>query len=394
MHGTAAADADVKHSLPWRGPGVAPRVVRWLRAHRNWALIVLLPTLLVAGYYYLIAADQYETESHFVVRAAEGMRKAPSGLDQAMALVGGGGGGAASGQEALLVADYLTSHDAVAALERQLPLRAMFRRPEADVFSRLRSDDPPPETLLKFYNKQVGIKVSNETGIATLTVRAFRPADALAIAQRLLALSEGRVNQLNRRNFESAVAMSRRQLDEAEANVRQLQLQITGFRRGSRDFNPASTGQARTSMVSMLQAKLAEAEAQRAALGASLSPNSPQVQAMRARVNALSAQVASEQAQIASGPGNVATGLGIFEGLQLRRDLAGKRYEVASAALQRARDTASAQQLFVVRVVDPNLPVKSLYPKRLKIVATAFFALLLAYGIGWLIVAGVKEHAN
>jgi capsular polysaccharide transport system permease protein len=34
-----------------------------------------------------------------------------------------------------------------------------------------------------------------------------------------------------------------------------------------------------------------------------------------------------------------------------------------------------------------------MYPQRTKIVATAFIALLLVYGIGWLITAGVREHA-
>jgi capsular polysaccharide transport system permease protein len=47
----------------------------------------------------------------------------------------------------------------------------------------------------------------------------------------------------------------------------------------------------------------------------------------------------------------------------------------------------------VVPVVDANLPVRALYPERTKIVLTAFLSLLLIYGIGWLIAAGVREHA-
>ena len=44
-------------------------------------------------------------------------------------------------------------------------------------------------------------------------------------------------------------------------------------------------------------------------------------------------------------------------------------------------------------LVDANMPVRALYPQRTKIVLTAFLALLLIYGIGWLITAGVREHA-
>ena len=65
----------------------------------------------------------------------------------------------------------------------------------------------------------------------------------------------------------------------------------------------------------------------------------------------------------------------------------------AARALQRARDRALCQQLNVVQVVDANLPVKSEYPRRFRILATVFVSLLPAYSIGWLIAAGVREHA-
>ncbi len=91
----------------------------WLRAHRNWCLIVLLPTALIAAYYYLIAVDQYESEAHFVVRTSDTPPAAPSGLGQALSLVGGG----SSERDALVVADYLKSHDAVDALQSRIGLQ-------------------------------------------------------------------------------------------------------------------------------------------------------------------------------------------------------------------------------------------------------------------------------
>lgn len=365
----------------------------WLRDHRRWALLVLLPTVIAAAYFYLLAADQYETEAHFVVRAANSSRVPPSGMEQALSMVGGGGGAASSQQDAMIVADYLTSHDAVDALQRRVNLVQMFRRPEADIASRLWTDQPAPETLLKYFDGKAKVQVSTETGITSLRVRAFRPGDAMKIIQTLLAMGEERVNALNARNYQSAVALSTAQVIAADRTVREMQREITGFRRQGGDFNPQTTGTARTTLVSTLQARLAAARAQQSALSAALSPSSPQVVAMREQVAALERQVSAEQRRLASGPGNVATGLGTYEGLQLRQQLAGKQYEAAMAAMTRAREDAAKQQLFLVRVVDPNMPVKSLYPKRLRNVATVFFALLLAYGIGWLIAAGVKEHA-
>ncbi|MGI9377962.1 MAG: capsule biosynthesis protein, partial [Tsuneonella suprasediminis] len=66
----------------------------------------------------------------------------------------------------------------------------------------------------------------------------------------------------------------------------------------------------------------------------------------------------------------------------------------AQASFQSAREQLLKQQLFIVPVVEPNLPGKALYPKRLSIIAIVFFGLLFAYAIGWLILAGAREHAE
>lgn len=349
---------------------------------------MLLPTALIAIYYYLIAADQYQSEAHFVVRTSD-TPAAPSGLSQALTMVGG----TSSERDAMVVADYLESHDAVAALQSKIGLSQRFRRPEADSVSRLWVTNPTPEQLQKYFKGKVDVDVSTETGITTLKVRSFRPEDSYRIIQELLKLGEGRVNMLNQRNYANAITMSQRRVQEAEANLSQIQRQITQFRLSEQDFNPQVTGASRTSMVSDLQGQLAVAKAQEASMAAVVSANSPQLVALRRRVAALSRQVASEGAKLSQGPGNVAAGMGAYEGIKVRQEMAGKQLEIASAGLQRAQDDARRQQLFVVPVVDPNMPVKALYPERTKTVLTAFFALMLIYGIGWLITAGVKEHA-
>ncbi len=345
--------------------------------------------MMVAIYYYFIAADQYESEAHFVVRTSDSQPSTPSGLGQALTLVGG----ASSERDALVVADYLKSHDAVDALQSRIGLSERFRRPEADIVSRLWSAHPTPEQLQKYFDGKTDVEVSTETGITTLKVRSFKPEDSYRIIRELIQLGEGRVNTLNRRNYANAVAMSLRQVGEAEANLTQIQRQITQFRHDERDFNPQVTGAARTSMVSELQGQLAIARAQESSMAAILSDNSPQLVATRQRAAALARQVGAETAKLSQGSGNVASGLGAYEGIKIRQELAGKRFEIASAGLQRAQDDARRQQLYVVPVVDANMPVRALYPQRTKIVLTAFLALLLIYGIGWLITAGVREHA-
>jgi len=351
---------------------------------------VVVPALLVAGYLYLIAADQYESEAHFLVRTAEPAPMPAIGVSQAISAATGLSAGQS---EAMSVADYLTSHDAVEALRRRASLVARFTRPEADFFSRLRPAMPTPERLLKYYREQVTVDYSTETGITTLRVRSFRPADSYVIMQNLLQLGEQRVNDLNSRSFNDALAGARRQLSEAEDELTRVQARLTNYRQSRGDIDPQASGQAQIGLVTTLTGQLATARAQLSAMRGAISADSPQYQALTARVQALSAQVAAQSGRLTGNQTAIAADIGGYEELKLRQQFLAKRYDAGATALQKARENALRQQLYVVRVVDPNLPVKSLYPERLRILGTVVIALLLLYSIGWLLVAGVREHA-
>ncbi len=370
------------------GSSSANAIFGRLRVWRPLLLLVVLPTLLTAAFEYFVAANQYESEAHFIVRSNEQSGAAlGSGLGQILGI------NPPAQSEAHSIGDYLLSHDAVAAVDKQIDLPTVFRRPEADIFSRLGSDRPAPEALLKYYRKQISVSYSTDTGITTLNVRAFRPTDAEALAQALLQLGEAKVNTFNQRALNNTLGVARRQLDEAEADASLAQNNVTGLRQEQRDIDPARSSAAGITMATGLEGQLAQARAQLATMGRAVVPTSPQYVAMASQVRALSAQVDSERSRLAGSSGSMAPALGAYEGLQLHQQFAAKRYEFAATALATARATAMKQQLFVVRVVEPNLPERSLYPHRSKIVATVFFALLVAYAIGWLILAGVREHA-
>lgn len=371
-------------------PSPVRRLFDWVRMRRAFLLVVALPTLLLAAYFYLVAADQYQSEAHFIVRGVDSTPAVGTGLGQVLGLAGGL---SPTASDAASVSDYLESHDVVATLRRSADLVARFRRPEADLVSRLREADPTPERLLKYYRGKVGARTDADTGITTLTVRAFRPEDAFTINKLLLRLGEERVNQLNRRSYDDAVAASRRRLAEAEAAVAAIQGRITRFRQSRGDIDPQGSGQAQIGLVSRLQTDLSGGRAQLAAMGQLISPSSPQYVALARHVRSLEAEVARQSGRLAGGGGTIATDLGGYEDLRVRQEFAAKQYEAAAASLEKSREQAQRQQLYLVRVVDANLPVKSLFPQRERVLLTVFLGLLLAYGIGWLIVAGVREHA-
>ncbi len=364
------------------------RVWSW---RNKWFLaIVVVPTLLAALYYYIVAADQYQSEAHFIVRTADASPMPTSGFSQFLGL---GGGMSPSRGEAMSVNDYLDSQQVVNRIDDKLNLVERFRRPEADIATRLWFSQPTPEMLLRYYRRQVNVKYNQETGITTLQVRAFRPSDSFAIINELLALGEGRVNEINRRSQTDQLASARRQLAEAEQGLLAIQSKMTSFRQARGDLDPEGSGKAQIGLVTTLEGQLTNARAQLNAMKGIIAPSSPQYVATLARVRALEAQVAGQSGKLTAGGSAIAARLGNYQDLQIRQQFAAKRYEVAAANLEKARDAAMKQQLYIVRVVDPNMPVKSEFPKRGEILLTIFLSLLVAYGIGWLLAAGVREHS-
>lgn len=379
------------------GMDVRRHGTRWTRlrdslhAYRWFLGLVIAPTILVAAYYYLIASDQYQSETHILVRSAE----QPRGNATSLGAILSGGGTENAGPEAMSVADYLTSHDVVETLRRRIGLVDRYRRSGVDWFSRLRGGYyPTDEALLKYYLKQTKVEVNSSTGITIIQTRAFTPADAYTIANALLELGDQRVNSLNSRAYTDAIASQQRQLREAQNQLASAQAAISDFRANHADIDPAGTGSAQTALVTQLTGQLAAARAQMISVGATISRASPQYIALARHVAALQQQVNAQQSKLAGGGREtIASQVANYNELQMRQQFAQRQYETAAAALDRARQQTLDKHLYLVRVVEPNLPEKSQFPQRGRIILTLFFSLLVAYGIGWMLVAGVKEHA-
>ncbi|WP_244501635.1 lipopolysaccharide biosynthesis protein [Sphingomonas gellani] len=353
-------------------------------------LVVVVPTLLVAGYLYLFASDQYESEAHFLVHGAESTPQPGIGVSQVISMATG----ISAGQnEAMSVADYLTSHNAVDRLRREDALVQRFQRQGVDLLSRLWGNDPTPERLLSYYRRQVKVEYNTETGITVLRVHGFTPRDSYDLARKLLAMGEQRINQLNARSYKDAVALGQSQLAAAERDLAANQASMTRFRQSRADIDPQASGQAQIGLVTDLTGQLAAVRAQLNAMRGLISSNSPQVRALQSRVRSLSAELAAQSGRLTGSDNTIAGDMAGYEGLKLRQQFLAKRYDAAASALQQARERAMRQQLYVVRVVDANMPVKSLYPQRFRVLATVLVSLLLIYSIGWLIAAGVREHA-
>jgi capsular polysaccharide transport system permease protein len=354
-----------------------------------WA-IVGVPTLVAAVYYFGIASPQYLSEAEFVVRGPGAQKPMMGGV---ASLLQGGGSGAQD--DTMMVQAFIMSRDAVRELDRHTDLRAMLDRPEADVVSRFpgiiswRADF---EALYKAYSRFVQVDFDQSTNVSTLQVKAYRPEDAHKIAKALLVASERLINQLNEKARLDAVSSFQNEVNETQKHIAAIQTQLTAYRVREQILDPKSAAEGPLKLLGDLNTQRAAAEAQLAD-ALKNAPHSPQIRVFRTSITSLDKLIDEERSKITGDTGSVAAVQTGYEQLDLAQKLAEKQLESAYKSLEAAQVDAQRQQLYLEIIEQPDLPDYPLYPKRIVSFSMVLATCLLAYGIAWLLVASVREHA-
>lgn len=379
--------------LKYLGP--IPKALTFDRPRQGWAsrlplaflIVVALPTLIAMVYFLLIASPRYVSEARFIVRAQNSSQ--PSGVGLALQ----GFGLPVSQTDAFAVHEYIRSRNAVTDLRGRFDLNTVLGPQGADILSRYprMGEKRTIEGTQKALRRFVTVGYDATTGISTLRVEAYRPADAKAMADTLLAGGERLINGMNDRSAADTVREASRARDEAQARLSQAQQQLTAFRNRERIIDPARQANEGLQMISELMTTVARLRAERAQL-ASEAPNSPQLPLLDARINAFQRQINIERANMAGAQGSLAPMISTYEDLVLNREFADKQLAAATAALTSAEQEARRQKLYLERIVEPTLAEQPLEPKRWLAILTVFATCLLIYGVGWLMWAGMREH--
>lgn len=369
-----------------------PPEAKVTRSRRGMAFagLVVVPSVLTLLWLLLFASPQYQSRTEYVIRGIEAERPAPGALAE---LIAGPQAGGNAAREAEVIKDYLLSPDAITALKsRGIDVVKLYNRADADILSRLRFATPRAETLLDYYRGKVDVDYDRDKGVTTLAVRAFAPSDAQKLAQALLVLGEGQVNAFNTRAVDAGIALAQKDMDAAQADLLSIQGALTSFRDVSGALDPARQVEGESAQLLTLQGQLAREKASLASMRGFLASSAPQVEVQASRVAALEAQVGALRSGTTGPSKDAAQQLNAFEQLKLRQDFAAKRYESARAALDSARAQADRQRLFFVSVVKPGLPEKPVRPRPWRTAFALFVGLSVAFAIGWLILAGIREH--
>jgi capsular polysaccharide transport system permease protein len=338
-------------------------------------LIVICPTLLATVYYTFIAADQYASEARFIVRSpnhnAAGLL---SGFLQSTGFV-------RSHDDSYAVADFIKSRTAVSQLAERNDLREIFNRPEADILSRYPQfwETGSGEGLYRHYLRFLKVEIDTSSGITTLEVRAFRAVDAHALTVALLDDAEALVNRLNDRARSDAIHYAKIEVSDAAAHLADAERRITEFRNREALVDPQKQSSSELELVEKLEAQVAAQTTQLSEIEKQ-APDSPQIVALNARIAATELEIDQERARIVGDDSSMAPRIAQYEQLLLGRDLAAKMFDAASTSLENANIESQRKQLYLERIVQPNVPDRALYPKSLYTVLLVLSLSIAVYG--------------
>lgn len=368
-----------------------PRLLRWAKRHYLFVLTVVIPTLIGTLYFGFLAPDVYISESRFIVHSPEQRTQAGGLLGQL--LEGTGISGAANAGYA--VQDFVRSRDALQELDRTLDLRKAYGSRQIDVFDRfpgLKWGHSFEEFYL-FYGKQIGITYDPSTSISILTVRAFTAEDAYRINGLLLQMSERLVNNLNERSRQDMIRFADDDVKIAEKKASDASLALLTYRSQHAVFEPDKQAAIQLQGVARLQGELVSTEAELAQLR-KLSPGNPQLPGLESRADTLRSAIAREALKVTSASGSLSARAPEFERLALESELADKELGAALAEVDAARRDAARQQLYLERLVQPNLPDDAMEPRRVRSIFTVIAVGLILWGVMSLTLESIREHTQ
>ena len=351
--------------------------------------VVGIPTFLAAVYYGVFASDLYVSEAKFAVRSVKGATTS-TGLSAILA----GSAPSSGGQDSLVVMEYSQSHDLLNGVQQKLDVVGHFSDENIDVLSRLDESSSNREKLEHFLNHVI-LQRDAISDVITLTVKAYDPEVAQAIAQRTIDLNEQVINTLSNRMEEDAIKTAEREVANAEVRLKLAAKTMATFRSEHDSFSPEEESSALFSRVAGIESAITEARASLTEKQAYIRDSAPEIRSLKNRINALERQLSVEKNR-ATGDGKKALGgmMTEYQPMVLEQEIARQQYAATLSTLEIARLDALKQKQYLVTFVSPSLPSEPSEPRRVRQIIIVMVYSFLAYLIFGLLWAALKEHLS
>lgn len=356
---------------------------------RRWAYLgfVLLPVLLLALYYALFSSDRYLSQTRLIVEGDD-----PAGVATiALGLLTPSQSGSALDAE--LVRSFIRSPAMLDHLQAEIDLRAHFSAPTVDSFSRMDAE-ASEEAFFERYLGYVEVEIDENAPIIQLKVQAFDRDYAQALSRRIAERAERFVNEVGQSLAREQVAFVQGELDKANLRLQQETAALIKLQNQNRMLDPVLESQAVAQIIGGLQQELSRARTELKALRAYMSPTASEVVSKRKKIAAMESQIEQERSrQVKAGDQQPLNDLVLeFKERELAVQVATDVYQGSLKSLESSKLDASRKVKHLVRVSGPTRPDASLMPRRAYNVATLFVALNLAFLIGGLLIASIRDH--
>lgn len=355
----------------------------------SFVIVVAVPAVLTAVYFFCIAADQYVAEFRFALRAAEPVQHEVGGILQ------GAVGPSLISVDSYAVVQYLGSRDIIDDLSNTLDLRAMFSRPEADWPARLQLP-VQIEDLVRYWKNQVDAFYDATNGTIVVRARAFAPDDALTLAQGIFASAERLVNHLSARARRDTLKNAESEVRRAERRLKTALARVSEFRDREGLIDPQKTADATQALAGRIRDEIVHADTELSTVKHYMRADAPSVKMLEARIQSLQSQLRSVESEVTdterSRSAVLSQVMGAYQQLESDRTFAEKAYQHALEALDRARIDADRQQIYIASFVQPSLPERPLYPRRWSSLGLILFVCCAVWLIGGFVVQTVREH--
>ncbi|MFT5592344.1 MAG: capsular polysaccharide transport system permease protein [Oceanicoccus sp.] len=347
--------------------------------------LVLLTSILVVGYYTVVASPRYATSTQFVVKEAGSNEAALMGI---AAL----GTTSSAMRDALIIKEYVESRQMAVSLDEAIGLKAHYQNNEWDVLSSL-SEYATVEDYVEFYKKHISVRHDELSDIVHIEVQAFTPEYSLLLGQTLLELSEQFINSLGDKMAKEQLAYAQKEVERLYTNMKSQQQLLVHFQNNNELYNPEQQGSAMLAAIGNLQGNIITAQAKLKEMIAVMRDDAAEVKSQRILIKSLQQQLNEEQGKLTSDDQKSLNQITAnFQEIKLSTELATGLYQAGLSSMEVVRADAYRKLKHLLIVQHPAQPETDQYPRRIYSIFTWFVSLLLMYLLGRLVWAIVKEH--
>ncbi|WP_062269302.1 hypothetical protein [Endozoicomonas arenosclerae] len=368
---------------------LASKVKKTLLTHQTgqwFTAIVLLPWVICALYFNLVASDRYVSEASFLIERSDSGGGAIEGLSLF-------GVTPQASNDQRILETFIQSPDMLNFLDQELSLKEHYIE-SADWISRL-SPSASQEDFLAFYRSHIRVTYNDTNGMLDMEVQAFEPAYAKQVTDLILDKSEVFVNEISHNMANEQLKFVRSEVELAEKRLKDFTRRLLNFQNETGLLSVEEQGAALSGIMNELQAELIRSQTEIQTLTSYLNENSAQVTALRQRIRALQSQITTEKDKLVDSRTTSLNDLAAQQQeLQLDLDLATQAYTSALVALESTRTEASRKLKQLVVVSSPYQAEDAKYPRVAYSLTNILLILLMLFALARMIRATVKEHRD